>query len=63
VAAISEFVKPMHEIGILVKGWGSVPPRDDQQGLVADPGIRGETQELFTGGPAARVEIVKGDDQ
>ena len=62
-AMISEFAKPMHEIGILIKWGSSVPSRDDQQGLVADSGIRGQTQELFTGGPAARVEIVKGNDQ
>ena len=60
---ISEFVKPMYEIGVPVNRGGSVPPRDDQEGLVADPGIRSQAQELFTSGPAARVEIVKGNDQ
>jgi len=63
VAVIGEQAKPKHEIGVLDKRWGPMPSRDNQQGLVADSGIRGQTQELFTGGPAARVEIVKGNDQ
>jgi len=63
VAGVGEIVKPTHEIGILVECRTPMPSWDHQKRLVADAGFLGQFQEAFTGCPASRMEIMKGNDQ